>query len=446
MSVTELKRAAILARVKAGDLTLRHASELMGVSYRHAKRLWKRFRKKGAQGLQHRSVGHRSSRGKPAALRRRVLALVRREFAGDATHERFGPTLAAEHIAEEYGLTVHHETLRRWMLAAGLWSRARAAPAHRKRRERKAHFGELVQLDGSFEPWLEDRGPTACLMDLVDDATGRCGLRFEPTESCWGAVRSLRAWITAYGIPKALYTDWHAVYLRKPTDAEIATGAVALTQFGRMCGTLGIRIIPASSPQAKGRVERGHGTHQDRLVKKLRRCGIRDYDGANAFLAATYVADHNARFARAPASTEDFHTPVPAGVALEQVFRLETTRTVGHDWVVRHDNRLLQVERHGRYYPPSRSTVLVCEYEDGHLEVWYRGQRLPWTEITGQVPAPVPAPRQHPEASSPRRPSRWRPPSQHPWRRDFRLEPDRLSPGDRIPGRVPVLLTGGAEQ
>jgi hypothetical protein len=446
MSTRELKRAGVLARVRAGDLSLRHASEVLGVSYRHAKRLWKRFRTKGAAGLRHRGVGRRSSHRKPSALRRRVLALVRREFAGDAMHERFGPTLAAEHLQDEYHLTVHHETLRRWMLAAGLWSRVRAAPAHRQRRARKAHFGELVQMDGSFEAWLEDRGPTACLMDLVDDATGRCALRFEPTESRWGAVRSLRAWITAYGIPQALYTDWHAVYLRKPTDAELAMGTVALTQFGRMCATLGIRIIPASSPQAKGRVERGHGTHQDRLVKKLRRRGIRDYAAANAFLATTYVADHNARFARAPASVEDFHTSVPADVDLDQVFRLETTRTLGHDWVVRHDNRLLQVGRHGRYYPPSRTTVLVCEYEDGHLELWYRERRLPWTEITGQVTAPASAP--HPRAAEPvpRRPRRWRPSAHHPWRRDFRLEPDRVSPSDRTPGRVPVLLTGGADR
>jgi len=441
MSVRELKRAAVLARVRAGDLTLRHASEVLGVSYRQAKRLWKRFRQNGAVGVRHRSVGRRSSRRKPAAFRRKVLARVRREFAGDATHERFGPTLAAEHLAEEYGVVIHHETLRRWMLAAGLWSRARAAPAHRKRRERKAHFGELVQLDGSFEPWLEDRGPTACLMDLVDDATGRCGLRFEPTESCWGAVRSLRAWMAAYGIPKALYTDWHAVYVRKPTEAELAAGTVALTQFGRMCATLGIRIIPTGSPQAKGRVERGHGTHQDRLVKKLRRLGICDYAAGNAFLAATYLPDHNARFARPPAAAEDFHTPVPPGVDLDQVFRLETTRTVSKDWVVRHDNRLLQLERRGRYYPPSRSTVLVCEYEDGHLEVWYRGQRLPWTDITaqGRVATVV---RPRPLAPPPRRPNRWRPAAHHPWRCDFRREPDRLSSGERIPGRVPVLLTG----
>jgi hypothetical protein len=246
MSVRELKRAEVLGRVKAGDLTLRGASVVMGLSYRQAKRLWKRFRRKGAVGLRHRSVGRRSPRRKPAAFRRTVLALVRREFGGDATHERFGPTLTAEHLHDEYHLDVHHETLRRWMLQAGLWSRTRQAPAHRQRRERMAHVGELVQMDGSFEAWLEDRGPTACLMHLVDDATSRCDGRFEPQETIWGAVRSLRRWITQYGIPVALYTDWKNVYVRKPTDAELGSGDAPLTQFGRMCATLGLRIIAAS--------------------------------------------------------------------------------------------------------------------------------------------------------------------------------------------------------
>lgn len=383
MSVRELKRAEVLARVKAGHLTVRQASDLMGVSYRQAKRLWKRFRRYGAVALRHRSAGRRSNRRKPAALRRRVIELVRREFAGDDAHDRFGPTLAAEHLLEEYGVAVHHETLRRWMLAAGCWSRVRTASPHRQRRERKAHFGELVQMDGSFEAWLEDRAATACLMNLVDDATGRCDGRFEEQETMWGAVRSLRGWIDRYGIPQALYTDWKNVYVRKPTAGEIAAGEVALTQFGRMCARLGLRIIPASSPQAKGRVERSNGTHQDRLIKKLRRVGVATYEKANGYLAATYWRSHNARFARSPASPEDFHTPVPQDVDLDQIFRLETTRTVSNDWVVQHDTRLLQIDRRQRVHPPARSTVLVCEYEDGHLELWYRDQRVRWTDITG---------------------------------------------------------------
>jgi Homeodomain-like domain len=441
MSVRELKRVEVLGRVKAGEVTLRQASELLAVSYRHAKRLWKRFRRRGAVGLRHGSVGRRSNRRTPAGLRRRVLALVHREFAGDARHARFGPTLAAEHLREEYGLTVHHETLRRWMLASGLWSRVRDAPKHRQRRERKAHFGELVQLDGSFEAWLEDRGPTACLMHMVDDATSRSGGRFEPQETIWGAVRTLRGWIAAYGIPLALYTDWKNVYVRKPTDTELAAGDAPLTQFGRMCAALGIRVIAASSPQAKGRVERGHGTHQDRLIKKLRRKGIGDYDAANTFLATTYFAAHNARFAQAPAAPEDFHTPVPAGLDLDQVFRLETARTVGHDWVVRHDNRLLQLERQGRHYPPARSSVLVCAYEDAHLEVWYRGRRVPWADITGTAvrgARPRPAPPRAPARGAAA--ARRVPSPTHPWRQRYDGLHDGVSPGERIPGRPGAWL------
>ncbi len=441
MSLRELKRAEVLARVKEETLTLRGASRLMGVSYRQAKRLWKRFRRDGAAGLRHRSAGRRSHRRKGATVHRRVLEIIRREFLGDEAHAPFGPTLIAEHLADDYGIRVDSETVRRWMLAAGLWRRIRQAPKHRRRRERKAHFGELVQLDGSFEDWLEDRGPRACLMHMVDDATGRCELRFEPQETIWGAVRILRAWIAAYGIPHALYTDWKNVYVRRPTDAEIASGEPAYTQFGRMCARLGIRIIAASSPQAKGRVERGHGTHQDRLIKKLRRRTITDYPTANRFLTEHYIGGHNDRFGCAPGSPEDFHTPVPAEIDLAQVFRLETRRTVSNDWVVRHDARLLQLERRGRLYPPARSAVLVCEYEDAHLEVWYREARVPWTDIAGQA-AHAPVVVRSPATASPRSTHPRRPPAAHPWRQAWRELPDRVSPGEHIPGRVGSLNVG----
>ena len=263
----------MLARVAAETLTLKSAAALMEVSYRQAKRLYGRYRAEGAKGLKHRSAGRAVESGRAARLRTRVLALIRAKYSG-GVDERFGPTLAAEHLASEDGVTVDHETLRRWMLAAGLWSRARKRSPHRRRRERMAHFGELVQLDGSFHPWFEDRGPQSCLLTLVDDATGRSLGRFGAQETIWAAVAILRAWIARYGIPRALYTDWKNVYVRRPNQEERETGAEPLTQFGRMCAALGIKIIPASSPQAKGRIERNHGTHQDRLVKKLRRKGI----------------------------------------------------------------------------------------------------------------------------------------------------------------------------
>src|SRR6185312_7031282 len=166
MSTKELTRACVLARVTAGTLTLGSAATLMAVSYRQAKRLYRRFRDEGAAGLKHRSVGRPSNRTTDPQVRRRVLALVKEKYSG-SVDARFGPTLAAEHLACEDGLAIDPETLRRWLLAAGLWSRARKRSPYRRRRERKAHFGELVQLDGSFHRWLEARGPASCLLTMV---------------------------------------------------------------------------------------------------------------------------------------------------------------------------------------------------------------------------------------------------------------------------------------
>ena len=227
MSTKELKRGGVLARVAAGTLRLGSAAALMDVSYRQAKRLYRRYRREGAAGLKHRSAGRASNQAIEVTIRERVLALVREKYGG-GVDERFGPTLAAEHLASEDGVTVDHETLRRWMLVAGLWSRARKRSPHRRRRERKAHFGELVQLDGSFHRWFEGRGPESCLLTLVDDATGKTQGRFGAQETIWAAVGVLRAWIERYGIPQALYTDWKNVYVRPPNQEERVTGAAPL--------------------------------------------------------------------------------------------------------------------------------------------------------------------------------------------------------------------------
>src|ERR1700720_2359605 len=283
MSSRELRRVEVLARVQAEELKLIDAASLMGVSYRQAKRIGKRYREEGAEGMKHRSAGRRSSRAKPEKFRRQVLGLVRRKYSGEEGR-RFGPTLAAEHLSAEDGLAIDAETLRRWMLAEGLWSRERKRQQHRQRRERKPHFGELVQMDGSFHDWLEGRGPRGCLMNMVDDATSATQAHLGKEEPIWAAAGVLRAWIRKYGVPRALYTDWKNVYKRKATPGEQLRGEVPITQFGRMCQKLGIRIIAASSPQAKGRVERNHGTHQDRMIKKLRRKKIDSYAAANQYL------------------------------------------------------------------------------------------------------------------------------------------------------------------
>ena len=415
MSARELTRVEVLARVKAGALSVKSAAVLLRVSYRQAKRLARRYRAEGAKGLKHRSAGRPSNHARPAAERERALALVREKYSGPVA-VRFGPTLAAEHLASEDGVTVHPDTLRRWMWTAGLWSRIRKHAPHRQRRERKAHFGELVQLDGSFHLWYEARAPRGCLLNLVDDATGRTLARLGGEETIWAAAEVLRRWIEAYGVPLALYTDWKNVYVRVPNAEEQVTGAMPLTQFGRMCAALGIQIIAASSPQAKGRVERNHGTHQDRLVKKLRRLGIADAAAANAFLTQTYLPEHNRRFAVAPASAEDFHRRVPSRTTLDRVFQLEEERILSNDWVVRYATRCFQVARQSGHVP-ARSTVVVREASDGAIELRYRGQLMQWTEIAAPVKPPSPAVRP-PLSSAPHRPAR--PSADHPWRRDTR--------------------------
>jgi len=386
MSVRELKRHEVLGRVSRNEIGLRDAAALMEVSYRQAKRLWKRYREEGAPGLVHRSAGRPSSRSKPKELRERALALIREKYSGEAG-ERFGPTLAAEHLSSDDGLEVHPETLRRWMLQAGLWSRQRKHKAHRKRRERRKHFGELVQFDGSRHAWFEERGAKCFLMNMVDDATSQTEALFSEEETIWAAVMVLRKWVSKYGIPKALYTDWKNVYVQEPTAKQQLRGEVPVTQFGRMCARLGIRIIAASSPQAKGRVERNHGTHQDRLIKKMRLKQIASMDDGNRFLPS-YLADHNRRFVSAPQAAEDYHTAVPEGLDLDKIFRLEETRTISNDWVVSSHGRLLQIRRNSGQYAPARSKVTVCEWQDGRIEIYYREQRMEWDEIV-QRPAPA---------------------------------------------------------
>jgi transposase len=390
MSQRELRRVEVLARVKSKELKVVDAASLVGVGYRQAKRLWKRYREEGAQGLQHRGAGRASARAKPARFRRRVLQLVREKY-GEGEGEQFGPTLAAEHLASEDGLRIDAETLRRWMLAEGLWRRRRKRKRYRQRRERRRHFGELVQMDGSFHDWLEERGPDGCLMNMTDDATSEVELRLGEEETIWAAANTLRGWIEKHGVPQALYVDWKNVYKRAPTQREQLRGEEPVTQFGRMCEKLGIAIIAAGSPQAKGRVERNHGTHQDRLIKKMRRKKIRTHEQVNQYLQREYLPEHNQRFRQAAAEAENYHRQAPSATKLREVFRLESERILSNDWVVRYDNRLFQVQAQSRKYAPAQGKVVVSEWQDGTVEIEYRGGKLPWKEITSVPAAPASA-------------------------------------------------------
>jgi len=419
MSRRELGRVEVLARVRSRQLKVVDAAQLMHLSYRQAKRLWKRYREEGAAGLKHRSAGRPSHRAHEQKFRGKVLRLVREKYGGPVG-ERFGPTLAAEHLASEDGLKVDAETLRRWMLAEGLWSRERKRRRHRRRRERKEHFGEMVQMDGSFHGWLEERGPQGCLIDLVDDATSTTWAQLGEQETIWAVADALRAWIERYGVPLALYVDWKNLYQRPATPKERLRGEEPITQFGRMCAKLGIEVIAASSPQAKGRVERQHGTHQDRLVKKLRRKEISSHEQANVYLQTAYLPEHNRRFARAAARREDYHRRAPCAAQLDRIFRLETERTISHDWVVRYQNRFFQLQPQSGHYAPAQGKVWVCEGRHGSLAIEYRGRALPWQEIAAPArpsgPEIQPAVERASDPSLPRAKRKWVPPADHPWR------------------------------
>jgi transposase len=411
MSKRELGRVEVLARVRSKQLGVVDAARLLRVSYRQAKRLWKRYREEGAAGLKHRSAGRASNRGHQQKFRAKVLRLVREKYGGPVG-ERFGPTLAAEHLASEDGLKLDAETLRRWMLAEGLWSRERKRRAHRRRRE---HFGELVQMDGSFHAWLEDRGPEGCLIDMVDDGTNTTWAQLGEQETIWAVADALRSWIERYGVPLALYVDWKNLYKRPANSGERLRGEEPITQFGRMCAKLRIEVIAASSPQAKGRVERVHGTHQDRLVKKLRRKEIRSHEAANVYLEREYLPEHNRRFARVAAQPEDYHQRAPRAAELERVFRLESERIISQDWVVRYDNRFFQLQPQSHHYAPAQSKVLVCEGRHGSISIEYRGEALRWQEIPAPArPSILSAPRERVLAESIKK--QWTPPANHPWR------------------------------
>jgi transposase len=414
MSTRELERVEVMGRIAKGGLKLSDAAAILQLSYRQVKRLWRRYQEVGGEGMKHGHAGRPSNRGKPGKLRRRVLNLIQKKYSG-GEEERFGPTLAAEHLAEEDGIVVDHETLRRWMMAEQLWSRQRKRKKHCQRRERKEHFGELVQLDGSFHDWLEERGPRGCLMNMVDDATSTVQSRMGKEETIWAAASVLRRWIEKYGVPRALYTDWKNVYIRSATAAEQMRGEVPVTQFGRMCQKLNIRILAASSPQAKGRVERNHGTHQDRLIKKMRRKSIASYQAANQYLENQYLPDHNRRFARAAAKPEDYHGRTPTARELHQIFRLEIERRISNDWVVRHDNHYLQLQPGQRRYGPTQSKALVCEWENGAMEVYYRGEPIRFTELQEPIPKPAPP---LPPAARPVLVRKAKP--EHPWRQGYK--------------------------
>ena len=373
MSRKELKRKSILELVANKHITLGNAAERMNLCYRQTLRVYARFCAQGDLGLLHRSRGRPSNRAHPASFRKQVIARYRKRYK---EHE-LGPTLAAEKLAGD-GFDVDHETLRRWLCAEGDWHSRRQRKIHRTRRERRHHFGELVQMDGSHHNWFGRQHAKSCLMNMVDDATGRTMGSLDHQETTEAAMIILWRWIEKYGVPQALYTDKKNVYLttREPTIDEQLAGQEPKTSFGKACEKLGIEIIAAHSPQAKGRVERSNGTYQDRFVKELALRGITTNQIADRLLQNEFCDDLNSKFAVAPLEKEDYHRRLPKRVKLEDIFCLETNRTVQNDWIISLENTHYQILKDNRPLPHPKEKVLVRTRLDGSVHLLFKDKEL----------------------------------------------------------------------
>jgi transposase len=365
----------VLEEVKQKRIAIADAAEILKLSYRQTSRIWLRYRTEGDGGLVHRGQGRKPNNVIDTGFRQQVLRRYQERYEG------FGPTLAAEYLSEE-GLAVDHNTLWRWLKEAGLWTRRRARSPFRQRRERRKHFGELVQLDGSHHGWFEDRGECCCLMNLVDDATGATLSYVSKEETTEAAMRVLWAWVKRYGIPAALYCDRKNVYIsdREPTLQEQLEGKEPLSAFGEACRKLGIEIITAYSPQAKGRVERNHGVYQDRFVKEMRLKGVHSIPEANAILESGFFDGLNRRFAQKPAAKADYHVPID-GTDLRAVFCWEVPRSVARDWVVQNDCRRFQISREAKPRPRPGSKVTVAQWLDGSIHLLFKGKEIPFEEL-----------------------------------------------------------------
>jgi hypothetical protein len=374
MSGKDLRRLNEMGRIERKETTITEAALRLGLSRRQTGRIYRRYSAEGAAGIPHKGIGRTSPNARDETFREKAVERYKLRYPD------FGPTLAAEKLAKE-GFELDHETLRRWLIDEDLW-KVRRSRKYRRRRGRKERFGELLQIDGSHHKWFEDRGGKCCLMNLVDDATGITMSFMAEEETTEAALTVLLYWVRKYGIPEAIYCDWKSVYLtkREPTDEELLAGKLALTAFGKVCAKLGIRLIGASSPQAKGRVERNHAVYQDRFVKELRLLNVSTIEGANEALRNGFIDELNRKFSVEPESDEDAHVPV-GGINLDEVFAWEETRTLSSDWVIRYENRFFQVLKANRILPRPGSKIVVSEKLDGVIRLIYNNEPLLYKEI-----------------------------------------------------------------
>ena len=366
MSKKEVERLTILKQVDAKNLSVAEASELMGISERQTYRILKRIREEGTKGIIHRLRGRKSNRGYPVELKRKIITLYRQGYSD------YGPTLYSEKLIENHKISVDHETIRRWLRENAITTSIRRKRPHRKKRERRSCYGELLQFDGSYHDWFEGRGAECCLLNCVDDATGKVYLKFAISENTQDVLQSMWDYVKQNGIPRSIYVDRASVYY--------AEGK--LTDFGRAMRELGVEIIYAKSPQAKGRVERFNRTLQDRLIKALREKTISNIAEANEYLQKEFIGQFNERFS-VNSESVDVHRSAE-GYELENIFCYKTTRQVRNDYTINLAGGYIQLLTGQSPLPRPKQQVTVSRWLNGQLHIYFNGEELNFTELKGK--------------------------------------------------------------
>ena len=423
MTQEELKRLHVIHKALDKSITQAQAANIIGICLRQLQRIVRTVRGSGDQGIINRSRGRISNRALPNKIKAKALKLYKEKYSG------FGPTLAAEKLFEIDKIKLNDETLRLWLLKDGASYRKRRKRPHRQWRQRKACFGQMIQMDGSHHDWFEGRGPKCVLMGYIDDATGRPFGKFYPYEGTIPAMCSFKSYIKTYGIPASVYLDKHTTYksTKKPSIEEELNNIEPLSQFGRALEELKVNVIYANSPQAKGRIERLFNTFQDRLIKEMRLKGIKTIKEANKFLKL-YLPVYGKRFAVQPANDTDLHRPLPAGINLDKILCVKTARALRNDYTIAHYAKLYQIQD-----SLSAKEVIVEERVDGSMLITYKNRSLKFNEITTRPQKEKELKSEYSQAIRPR--GVRIPPKDHPWR-------NRLLQGYPVMHRKEEVLAG----
>jgi len=401
MSMKEAKRLHIVRQAIEKRITQTEAARVIGLSLRQVQRVVRRVKREGDHGICHCARGKEPNNRIPEKIKDKVLKLCR------GIYYELGPTHASEKLLDTDQVKVSIETLRTWFIEEGLPYRKRKKRPHRQWRERKSCRGEMVQLDGSHHDWFEGRGPVCVLMAYVDDATGEVFARFYEYEGTLPAMDSFKRYIRRYGVPQSVYLDRHSTYKStehyQPIEDQLE-GRQLMSHFERSLHELGVKVIHAYSPQAKGRVERLFGTFQDRVIKEMRLAGIKNREEGNTFLKA-YLLKYNRRFGVAPAKEADLHRPFKDRRELNRILSIRNKRALRNDFTVTHNKKLYQIKDNIR-----TKAVMVEDRTDGSMLMTHNGQRLRYKEIKSR---PIQ------EVKKPVIPRVWRgvkPAAAHPWK------------------------------